>query len=100
MPTAQSTAVSEHRLQQLPERREVRLAAHLLRRDAGQRDVERVKMRLRIDERIKLLHDLPALDHADADGAHAPVLRVRRFHVERDVTIFHTSTPFDRMEPV
>ena len=93
-------AARQHRLQQLPERRKVRLAAHLLRRDAGQRDIERIKVRLRVDKRVKLLHDLAALDHADADGAHAPVLRVRRFHVERHITFFHSSTPFDRMEPV
>ena len=93
-------AVGQHRLQQLPERGKVRLAAHLLRRDAGQRDIERIKVRLRVDKRVKLLHDLAALDHADADGAHAPVLRVRRFHVERHITFFHSSTPFDRMEPV
>jgi len=93
-------AAAQHRLQQLPERGKVRLAAHLFRRDAGQRDIERIKVRLRVDKRVKLLHDLAALDHADADGAHAPVLRVRRFHVERHITFFHSSTPFDRMEPV
>ena len=93
-------AARQHRLQQLPERGKVRLAAHLFRRDAGQRDIERIKVRLRVDKRVKLLHDLAALDHADADGAHAPVLRVRRFHVERHITFFHSSTPFDRMEPV
>ena len=93
-------AVSEHRLQQLPERGKVRLAALHFRRDAGQRDVERVKMRLRVDERVELLHDLPIFNYAYADGAHAPVLRVRRLYVERDITFFHSSTPFDRMEPV
>ena len=93
-------ALLQHRLQQLPERREVRLAAHHLRRDAGQRDIERVKMCLRVNERIKFLYDLPVFDHAHTDGAHAPVLCVWRFHVECDVSFFHASTPSDRMGSV
>ena len=43
----------QHRLQQLPERGKVRLAAHLFRRDAGQRDIEWIKVRLRVDKRVK-----------------------------------------------
>ena len=77
-----------------PELRESGRVLHALLADAGEPGVEGVKVRLRVHQGVKLLHDCPVLRHGDADGAHAVVQAVWRLHVKGDVSC-HSVTSSD-----
>lgn len=59
--------------------------------DPCQLDIEVVKALLRIDQRVIFRDDLPLFDHGNADGTHAVVIVIGRFHVKAYKSCcFHT----------
>lgn len=82
-------AVCKQVLQNRPKRQKIGLVLNCLRTNAGEADIEGIKIGFGVDQGAEFADNLAVFYDHDADGTHPVIVAVRRFYVKNGKAVCH-----------